>query len=95
MQKTFLSGLLCGALIATLGTTTAGLAQSDDDDAQTSCLTDEQMALVGEDGDSAQAILPELSRIIPPDSAVTQDYRPERVNVDLDEDGTIIRVWCG
>ncbi|MDU9003177.1 I78 family peptidase inhibitor [Sedimentitalea todarodis] len=95
MQKLFHSGMFRGALIATMCAATAGLAQSEGEAAQTGCLTEEQLALVGEDVDAAQAILPEQSRIIAPDSAVTQDYRTDRVNVNLDEDGIIVRVWCG
>lgn len=95
MRSTFLSGLFCMVLIATLGVSNGVLARSDEEAVQTACLADEQMALLGEDVDAAQANLLELSRIIPPDSAVTQDFRPDRVNVDLDEDGMIIRVWCG
>ncbi|MFY9240358.1 MAG: I78 family peptidase inhibitor [Roseovarius sp.] len=34
-------------------------------------------------------------RVIPPNSAVTMDYRPDRLNVDLDEAGQITRFWCG
>jgi hypothetical protein len=34
-------------------------------------------------------------RIIPPNSAVTMDHRPDRLNVDLDEKGIITRIWCG
>lgn len=61
----------------------------------TACLSEEQKALVGQNETAARAILPEISRIIPPNSAVTQDFRPDRVNVDLDETGTVTRVWCG
>ncbi|MGR3495374.1 I78 family peptidase inhibitor [Citreimonas sp.] len=42
--------------------------------------------------------LPELSgvtRVIEPDTMVTQDYWPTRLNVDVNEAGTITRVWCG
>lgn len=95
MQVSFLSGLLCGTLATVLCAATMVMAQSDSEAALTSCLTDEQKALLGKEIDGAQAILPQEARIIPPDSAVTQDYRPERVNVDLDEDGVVIRVWCG
>ncbi|MEL6646528.1 MAG: I78 family peptidase inhibitor [Pseudomonadota bacterium] len=35
------------------------------------------------------------ARVIPPDMAVTQDFRPERLNVELDGDGTITRIACG
>jgi len=34
-------------------------------------------------------------RIIPPNSAVTMDHRPDRLNIDIDEDGVITRIWCG
>lgn len=43
----------------------------------------------------ARATFPAPMRIIPPGSAVTMDFRPDRVNFDLDADGTITRVWCG
>ncbi len=45
--------------------------------------------------DQVEGQLPEQARILPPDSVMTQDFRPDRVNVDLDEDGVIIRLWCG
>lgn len=34
-------------------------------------------------------------RIIPPGTAVTMDYSPRRLNVDLDENDLIVRIWCG
>lgn len=34
-------------------------------------------------------------RILPPGSMMTMDHNPERVNFDLDNAGTITRVWCG
>jgi len=34
-------------------------------------------------------------RIIPPGTAVTMDHRPDRLNVDLDENDVITRIWCG
>ena len=34
-------------------------------------------------------------RIIPPMSAITMDHNPSRLNVDLDEDGKVLRLWCG
>ncbi|MFK7940553.1 MAG: I78 family peptidase inhibitor [Roseovarius sp.] len=36
-----------------------------------------------------------LVRIVYPDSAITQDYRAERLNVDVNIDGDIARLWCG
>lgn len=35
------------------------------------------------------------ARIIGPDTMVTQDYRPGRLNIAVDESGTITRVYCG
>ena len=34
-------------------------------------------------------------RIIRPGDAVTEDYSPARLNVDLDASDTITRLWCG
>jgi hypothetical protein len=34
-------------------------------------------------------------RILKPDSMMTMDHNPERINVVHDEDGKVTRVWCG
>ncbi len=34
-------------------------------------------------------------RILGPDTAMTMDYRTDRLNVDIDRGGTITRIWCG
>ena len=34
-------------------------------------------------------------RVLPPGSLYTQDYIPQRLNVDVDGGGTITRLWCG
>lgn len=34
-------------------------------------------------------------RILPPGSPGTMDYSAARINFDVDEKGTVIRVWCG
>ena len=34
-------------------------------------------------------------RILGPDTAMTMDYRIERLNVDIDKSGRITRIWCG
>ncbi|KAL7937306.1 hypothetical protein V8C35DRAFT_292148 [Trichoderma chlorosporum] len=39
--------------------------------------------------------LPEQHRIIKPGSMVTKDFRPERLNVHLNEDGTVSHVLHG
>ncbi|MEL6169561.1 MAG: I78 family peptidase inhibitor [Pseudomonadota bacterium] len=35
------------------------------------------------------------SRVIEPGSAVTTDFQPDRVNFEIDEAGTIARIYCG
>ena len=34
-------------------------------------------------------------RVIYPDQVVTQDHRPERLNIHVAEDGTVLRLTCG
>lgn len=34
-------------------------------------------------------------RILGPNSVATRDYRPNRLNVDIDGNWSVIRVWCG
>lgn len=34
-------------------------------------------------------------RIIPPNSAVTMDYIPTRLNISTDADGIILKAYCG
>ena len=47
--------------------------------------------------DIAAVTLPaELNhRVIYPDHAVTEDFVPERLNIHVDEDGTVLRLACG
>jgi hypothetical protein len=40
-------------------------------------------------------VRPSGRRWIPAGSAVTQDWVPERVNLDVAKDGRIVRIWCG
>lgn len=59
------------------------------------CSADEMQELVGQSIDTTDGVFPETARILPPNSVMTQDFRPDRVNVNLDEDGVIVRIWCG
>ncbi|KAL2004227.1 hypothetical protein VTN02DRAFT_5370 [Thermoascus thermophilus] len=43
----------------------------------------------------ARRDLPESHRVIKPGDAVTRDYRPERLNVHVDEHGTVRDVQFG
>lgn len=55
-------------------------------------------ALIGMQGNTAQAELEKdghTVRLLPPDSMMTMDFREDRVNIEMDESGTVTRVWCG
>jgi len=58
------------------------------------CNADAFKDLIGQDSQAANAI-PDPKRVLPPNSAITKDYRPNRTNIDLDATGTITRIWCG
>lgn len=34
-------------------------------------------------------------RILPPNSVMTMDHNPERINVEHDDNKLVTRVWCG
>lgn len=34
-------------------------------------------------------------RVIHPNTMVTKDFRPDRLNVEVDEEGSVTRVYCG
>lgn len=42
-----------------------------------------------------EAGFPKTARFIEPDAMVTRDFKAERLNVDVDENGIITRLWCG
>lgn len=39
--------------------------------------------------------LPENRRVVRPGMAITMDYQPDRLNIGIDEDEVIDRIWCG
>lgn len=52
--------------------------------------------LIGQEASVLAAMsLPMGTRIIQPGMAVTMDYREDRLNIELDGAGKIIRVACG
>ncbi|MES2816951.1 MAG: I78 family peptidase inhibitor [Pseudomonadota bacterium] len=52
--------------------------------------------LVGRDDAVLAAMtFPQGTRLIYPGTPVTEDYRPDRLNIDIDPSGTITGVWCG
>ncbi len=64
--------------------------------AASQCGADSRQNLVGTLAASlAQSALPKFSRVIHPDSAVTMDYRQDRLNVYVNDSGKVERVNCG
>jgi hypothetical protein len=60
------------------------------------CGADPDSALIGQSADVLAAmIFPAPMRIIRPGMAVTMDYNPNRLNIDIDKHNKIVRVWCG
>ena len=52
--------------------------------------------LVGQTGEIARLLeLDRPARVIEPGMAVTMDYRPDRINFEIDEQGRIAVVRCG
>ncbi|MCK4711581.1 MAG: hypothetical protein KAT26_01745 [Marinosulfonomonas sp.] len=53
-------------------------------------------SLIGQSADIlASMTFPAPIRIIKPGMAVTMDYSPDRLNVDLDAQNRITHFWCG
>lgn len=65
------------------------------EDALRECKAVDLLDQVGQPGTGLALELPAGARMIEPGSIVTQDYQPQRINVDLDTDGNISRIWCG
>lgn len=51
--------------------------------------------LVGQSADVLNGLdLPENRRILRPGMAYTEDFQPDRLNISIDEDERIARIWC-
>lgn len=59
------------------------------------CGADKVQDLLGQPVSGHRDSFAEDTRIIPLNGLITQDYRPNRMNVDLDAAGAITRIWCG
>ena len=65
------------------------------DDLIPRCGKDRLLGLIGQDAAILREVeLPATTRVVQPGMALTQDYRPDRLNISIDEDGKIDRVWC-
>lgn len=80
------------AICAALSACTEGRSGSDTDDL---CRASEYASLVGTPLAAVTLPVELTTRILPPGSAMTMDYRPDRLNIELDEFGVITRLFCG
>ncbi|MDZ4065545.1 MAG: I78 family peptidase inhibitor [Tabrizicola sp.] len=79
------------ALVLALGVT-ACVAAPD----ETACGAAGMQGLVGRDRSALAAMsLPVGTRVIEPGTPITEDYRADRLNIDVDARGRITGVWCG
>jgi len=63
---------------------------------QDACGASGMQALVGQGREVLAAMtVPAGTRVIEPETAITEDYSPARLNIDLDRTGRVTRVWCG
>ncbi|MBH1974091.1 MAG: hypothetical protein I8H94_03340 [Rhodobacteraceae bacterium] len=61
-----------------------------------SCSSDAVQSLIGSNIASVDTRpLAKTVRIIPPNTAVTMDYNPQRLNIETDARGVIVRMTCG
>ncbi|SFK11524.1 I78 family peptidase inhibitor [Celeribacter neptunius] len=64
--------------------------------AEQSCALDLVSPLVGELQEALETVdIPDPVRVLLPGMMMTEDFRPDRTNIDIGEDGRIARVWCG
>ncbi len=70
-------------------------ACGDGADKTASCNADGWAGVVGKPVSEIQSQLPSGTRVLGPNSVVTQDFRPDRTNVSVDAGWVVVRVWCG
>ena len=54
-----------------------------------------QATALGTPATEIEATAPEGRRVIGPDTVVTMDFVPERLNLETDAEGDLIRAYCG
>ena len=70
------------------GTSAPSLPQGD-------CGAEKLQGLVGQSESVVrQMTLPQSARVIQPGQAITADFRPDRLNVEIGKDGRIGRIGC-
>ena len=91
MKRILIAAVVAGGIAVPV----FGAGNAPDYEVLSACGAERMQDLVGQSFDGVRARFPDRARIIPPNSPVTQDYRPDRLNADLDGDGLITRIWCG
>ena len=70
-------------------------------DGAMACDVEKAQSFIGQPADDAtvakmkQATGARTARVVPPNGAVTMDFRPDRLTIATDEGGKITRVSCG
>ncbi|MEP1767076.1 MAG: I78 family peptidase inhibitor [Sulfitobacter sp.] len=86
--------LLAGLLLAGCGTAAIPTVGGVPTNAPDTCNAAAHQGLIGLDAASSLA-LPEPKRLVGPTDAVTTDFNPARLNVQLDDIDNIIAITCG
>lgn len=84
---------IAALLLLTACETTSPPAAVDADGGAT-CGAEAYQDLIGR-GAAAAIALPEPKRSYGPDDMITMDFRPERLNIKLDDTDTIFAITCG
>ncbi len=60
------------------------------------CGADGLQGLIGQSGEVARLLeFDGPARLLPPGTPMTMDMRLDRINIDIDEDDVITRIYCG
>lgn len=90
--------ILALALTLSPAASHAGDAKTPVDTGPDACNAAQHQDLVGQDEAAvAEAgITPGVkARVFGPGTMLTRDYFADRINVELDENGTVVRIYCG
>lgn len=94
-MRKMLASLTVLALAACAQTTAPAPQSADEATAQDICGASAFTYLVGAPASGIdQTTLPELVRIITPETMVTEDFRPERLNIIVGADGIVGSLAC-
>ncbi len=90
------NSFIAAGLLALAACQTAPTGEEQMTDQPPSCIAPDLQGSVGQRLSTLdQTQLPEPKRIIGPGTAVTMDYRSDRLNVQHDANGIITRIFCG